>query len=357
MKKLLCSILLLTVSFNVFSQADPLEKKLKLKELEIKYLTEVSGSVIPKLNCNCERNLLQDGNFTTVLTNGSNISSASPKWKPGAASPQYSKTQGACDSGFVSMWGNKRTGESIYQTGLSLKQGKCYTIKFNARFLNNTGANNPYVQLAVTGSTSATPASPFPLSPSAAVSAPITNTTWASYSLNFTATANFNTLSFSPVNGNSQDNGAYVSWIQLDNVCIQECCNCGDWRGVAFGIYTKGSKEENIVPSEKEGKLLSCGKGVVVNAGSILKLNPVFYCSGNACAASYKGTVLLPNGSTQAIAGFPYTFSQSVPGYYSITVTPTCGEKTCTPCTIRVFVTPGCQGDILPEVRAGDGRG
>jgi hypothetical protein len=43
----------------------------------------------------------------------------------------------------------------------------------------------------------------------------------------WTAPNNFTNLSINPENDNIQNNGAYVSWGQIDNVCIQDVsCNC-----------------------------------------------------------------------------------------------------------------------------------
>lgn len=368
MKKLLFCFFVITASaICSYGQSDPTEKKISLNELKTEYLNNIRGLLIDKTDCRCDNNLLRDGAFGTPTINpgGSDINSNSPVWKKGGTtSPQYSKVMGACDSGFVSMWGNRSVGEYVFQTGLNIQKDKCYRLRFKARRIQtNTSGQNPYVQLGVLGSVSNSPGSPFTGNLPSIVSAQIANTDWESYSINFTASASFTTLSLFPVNGNAQYDGNYVSWLQLDNVCLQECCKCGEWKGFAYNIYQKGAKEENITPSGKEGKILSCGKTIVIKSGSTLKLNALYNCAGDNCTAIYTGTIFLPNGSSQPVAGPVFIFNQSQPGYYIISVTPACGDNACPPCKIRVFVTPGCNGDIITDkefesaVLAGEGKG
>jgi len=278
MKKLLLSFALITGFITAFAQDETLERKLKVKDFPVELISKADRTLSQKLNCNCDKNLIKDGGFNTVtvVPGGSNIISTSPIWKPLTATPQHSKTIGACDSGFVSMWGNKTTGESIYQSGLSLQKGKCYTIKFNARFINQTGPNNPNVQLAVLGSASAVQGNPRPLTSSAIVSTPpITNTAWASYSMSFTAASNLSSLTFFPVNGNSQNDGAFVSWIQLDNVCVQECCSCD-------------------IPKLPP---------ITTGASPLCACDPIKFSTINCPGATYKWTVTDDKGNTVSFSG------------------------------------------------------
>lgn len=140
----------------------------------------------------------------------------------------------------------------------------------------------------------------------------------------------------------------------IDNIELvkgSDCvpCNCGEWRGFAYTIKTTELKNELALPTEKSaGKFILCGQTIVLGKNNNLLINPAFYCSGS-CQTSYTGIVKFPNGTSQTLNSFPYQFSQSAPGYYTITVTPKCGDKVCQPCVFRVFVTPGCNGDILTE--------
>ena len=221
MKKLVFACLLFTISFASFSQENELEKKIGIRDIPFETLAQ-QITPVSNLNCKCNKNELQDGGFTTVVNypSSSNISPSSPIWKPGDYTPQSTQAMGACDKGYVSMWGNKVVGESIYQAGLNLVVGKCYTLKYNARFYPANAAF-PYVQLAVKGANS--PGSPRPggtIDPTH-----ISSTSWASYSMTFTAT-NTSIIYLYPVNESTVNSGNNVSWIQLDNICIEECCDC-----------------------------------------------------------------------------------------------------------------------------------
>lgn len=361
MKKMILLLLLCSTLFNSMAQTKLTERKLKIKELPNDMLQLTGKAAAPMLNCACDGNLFKDGSFRTVLTGpGSDVSSSSPVWKPASYSPQYSRLYGGCDSGFVYMWGNQAVGESLSQSGLRLEKGKCYTIKFNARFPNNTGSNNPYVQLAIKGSTGGIATRGIP----DVVSANITSTNWASYSINFTPSANFTALTLFPVNGNNVDDGAYVSWIQLDNVCLIECCDCGTWRGFTYQLTAPQIKTSDTLPSEKEGRNLKCGSTIVVKAGSTLQMRPNYSCTGGNCQAKFKTAIHLPNGKVQYQSGSLISLTPDTPGYYILSVTPECNGKACPPCRIRVLVVPGCEGEVFYEkgdwetaVLAGEGRG
>lgn len=362
MKKTVLLLLVCSAFFSSMAQVNLTERKLKIKELPADLLKIPGKLSTPVLNCVCEGNLLKDGNFRSITTfsTGSDISSSSPIWRPASYSPQYSRLIGGCDSGFVFMWGNQAVGESISQTGLRLEKGKCYTLKFNARFPNNTGSNNPYVQLALKGSTGGIPARGIP----DVVSANITSTSWASYSVNFTPTTNLTGLTLFPVNGNNVNDGAYVSWIQLDNVCLTECCECGSWKGFAYKLTAPMIKATDVSTTDKEAKNMSCGATIVVKAGSTLKLSPIYACSVGNCQAKFNTVIYSPNGTTQVQAGSQISLIPVNTGYHIISVTPECNGKTCPPCRIRVLVVPGCEGEVIYEkgewesaVLAGEGRG
>jgi hypothetical protein len=305
MKNLILSIFLVTGFISTFSQEIP-RKQNVIKEGVFQELSPASAG----LDCKCDKNLLQDGSFSTVIASPSTILQTSPVWKPGGnTSPQYSRTMGACDTGFVSMWGNKKVGEFIYQSGLAITAGKCYTIKFNARFPNNTGASNPYVQLAIAGSTGINPPSPFTGSTPSIVSSQITGSSWATYTISFTAASSYTTLSFYPVNGNSQNDGNYVSWINLDNICIQECCSCDIPKSPAIVGATD--------------KLCAC---------DLIKFSTV-----NCPGATYKWTITDDKGNNISYTGsgnaitLTYSLAQQLASSatgFTVTVEITCGRQT-----------------------------
>jgi hypothetical protein len=321
MKKLSLAILLCTISMLSFSQANENEKKLGVRELPTELLQPRSFERATALDCRCNGQFIKDPGFSTVTTypGSSNIAPSSTPWHPGDATPQYSPAAGACDNGFISMWGNKTVGESIYQNGLSLVKGKCYKIKFNGRFLNGN-ALNTFVQLAVNGTTG-TPPSPIRAVAGAVNSPSITSTAWQTYTMTYTPTSNVSTLSLYPVNGNAQNNGNYVSWIQIDNFCIEECCQC--------------SLQQNP-PIQTSAKMFCA-------------CDPISFSTTNCPGATYSWTVTDDKGNTITVAGngtsaitLNYTLAQQIASMatgFVVTVKISCGGETVTN-TIKPALKP-----------------
>lgn len=143
-------------------------------------------------------------------------------------------------------------------------------------------------------------------------------------------------------------------------------CECGKWEGIRFEFANRKTERKDEIMPDRKPRMVGCSQTLVLRKGSSVKLNPVFSCSQD-CAAMYKAYLFLPGGGTQEINGFPYMFTQTRPGYYTLKVVPYCGDKACEPCLIRIFVTPGCDGEVLPTdpkdvefintVLAGEGRG
>ncbi len=234
MKKLLfiLSVLFLCTSIS-FGQSET-EKKLDVKPFPIEQLAVQFSK--GNVDCKCSNNLLQDGGFQNVSVGGaglpSNINGSSTPWKAGSNTPQWSGTiQPACDKGVVSMWGNQTVGESIYQNGIPFVAGKTYRVKFTARFVNPTSLST-FVRLKLFLFGSGAPSG---YDGSGVASVNITNSSWETYSTNssgssltFMAGPGQNSIALHPENDYRQNDGSYVSWIQLDNICIEEVCKIPD---------------------------------------------------------------------------------------------------------------------------------
>lgn len=221
MKKLLMlALLILAGCAPLFAQKSDVEKRLLIRDLSLPTNPSQTPVIIAAERCACQNNVLQDGSFSnvSVMPGGSDITSSSRPWTKGQYTPQWSPGDGCCDRGFVSMWGNRTVGESIRQNGITITAGKTYNVRFCARFPNTTGPSNPFVRFR------------FSLLPANIVVSPtnlnITNTAWATYSFTFTASTSATGIDIGVENNNMQDDGAFVSWGQLDNVCIEETCNC-----------------------------------------------------------------------------------------------------------------------------------
>jgi hypothetical protein len=255
MKKLLFALLVCIASITTFAQKNMDEEKLTLKPADLGKIAFEKGNV----DCKCNNNILQDGGFEKLSIVGSgavpsNISSSSSPWQPGLKTPQWSNTiQPACDKGVVSMWGNKTIGESIFQTGLTIPAG-CYTVKFTARFVNPTSLST-FVRLKfATVLASGMPA----YDPPGVASVNISSTSWQTYSFTFTTGA-ATTVNLHPENDYSQNDGDYVSWIQLDNICIEKCCKIPDekcnptFNVSPFALNAQGLLIINTIPSVTSG--------------------------------------------------------------------------------------------------------
>ncbi len=224
MKKILLSfVVLLMFSLNGFSQDDN-ERKLGVNEYPLPPMerTLAPGS---SNDCKCDKNILQDGGFENVTAAGTknNITDGSRPWYRNTASPQWTAGPGPCNNGTVYMWGNRTVGESIVQNGLSIVAGKTYNIKVTARFINPSSSSSGFVRLRIaayngTGTTVYNPTPVMGITPN------ISSASYVTHTLSWTATGNYNSIQLHPENDFAQNNGAYVSWIQLDNICIEEVC-------------------------------------------------------------------------------------------------------------------------------------
>ncbi|HWN09516.1 MAG TPA: PKD domain-containing protein [Pyrinomonadaceae bacterium] len=186
----------------------------------------------------CPANLLKNGDFSAFTINGSSNfpPSSVADWSAAFRTPQIATALG-CDGkpGFISMWGNKVVGEGVQQTNVAIQAGHTYRlsacvkvdvtnpalpkyVRFNVRASNGPFAYSPTVATAPTigiiGDATNSPVS----NPQG-----ITSTTWTPVSLgNWTAPANFNTITINPENDSTLDDGGTVSWGHLDNVCLIE---------------------------------------------------------------------------------------------------------------------------------------
>jgi hypothetical protein len=255
MKKILFSLIVLIYTTSLVFSQDPVEKKLGLKPIELKTIAFEKTNI----DCNCKNNFLQDGGFEKLTVGGgsipSDISTSSAPWKKGYGTPQWSPdVQSPCNKGIVTMWGNKTVGESIYQNGLSFTQG-CYTVKFTARLLSPTTLA-PFVRLKL--ATYNGTGAPSTYDPAGLASQNITSTSWQTYTFSFT-TNTANSISLHPENDYLQNNGDYVSRIQIDNICIEKCCEIPDekcnpkFTAAPFTVNSQGNVIINVNPAVTSG--------------------------------------------------------------------------------------------------------
>lgn len=324
MKRVSLLILLLSFLTCSFAQENETERKLGVRQLELKMIKNVPSKNPFALSCKCDNNLVKDGSFRTVTVTGSDINGNSPYWKKSSGTPQWSPTMGACDSGFVSMWGNKTVGESISQTAVPFVPGKKYRITFNARFINQTGPANQFVRFRFYSGGILIGYSPN-----------ISDTGWATYTVpDWIAPSPGNTaITIAPENDYTESDGNKVSWGQIDNVCVQEVsCNCGKWGTTA-------------VSSTGFDRKIKCGQTVTIKRGVPVTIKPAYSCTGG-CEAKYTAALTSPSGRVQNFTGNSFSFTAAELCNYRLTITPICGDKKCEPCTINFFSTIGCPGDV-----------
>ncbi|MEP7319662.1 MAG: T9SS type A sorting domain-containing protein, partial [Panacibacter sp.] len=190
--------------------------------------------VVDCIDCKkCKKNIVRNYSLINIPTfpGSSNISTtASANWFATSNSPQYYASvpgdTGGCDSGFVSMWGNKFVGEQITQTGLAIIAGRQYQIKFAGKF--GGASNSSYVQFRFMASNTI-PVGFYGSGITSiggvqmGVSPAITSTTaYNTYSFTWTAPANFSVVSINPENQWNTNDGNDVSWGRIDNVCVTD---------------------------------------------------------------------------------------------------------------------------------------
>lgn len=241
----------------------------------------------------CKNGLLVNGAFTDGLVAG-NLGSpgAATGWSTASASPQVVTTMGALDIGYMQMWGNKVVGESIQQVlgGAGFVAGKSYRLKAWVRWPNNNPNLPQYVKFRFRASAGAATYGVAAANTSEiGVTGVITSTAWTQVTLPlWTAPFACNTLTINPENEFSIDDGAYVSWGQIDDICIQEA-----FRWTVIGNGTLGTLGGPKL--EGEGTLLA-GEPATVDLTDALPGSVAYYLVGlQHLGLPFYGGTLIPS--------------------------------------------------------------
>ncbi|MCC6459791.1 MAG: T9SS type A sorting domain-containing protein [Saprospiraceae bacterium] len=169
----------------------------------------------------CPDNLLLNGQFTAGL-NAGNLGSGGTvsNWSSGFNTPQVITHDSCADMGAIQMWGNQVVGEGIVQP-LAFLAGNTYEIQFCGMWM-------PTVQDSVRFRfrASTTPLSNYFNCTSGTCDeiflSPILSTTWATYtSALWTPTQNYSFLNITIWNNFAINDGAYVSWARIDDICVR----------------------------------------------------------------------------------------------------------------------------------------
>lgn len=168
----------------------------------------------------CEDNLVKNGDFTAGLVPGNlggpgNVNN----WTTWTNTPQVIVGDTCQEAGAIQMWGNQVVGESIQQP-VAFTSGGIYEVTFCGKWLNTVQDSVRFRFRASTG----LPGSYLNCTGACdeIYLSPVLTTNWVTYtSAPWTATQNFNTLTISVWNNYNINDGAYVSWSRIDDVCIR----------------------------------------------------------------------------------------------------------------------------------------
>ncbi len=174
----------------------------------------------------CENNLVRNGDFSEGIVGASNnIPYSKPDyWERGnRTTPQYSPSMGNNTLGYISMWGNKVVGESIYQR-FSFQKGKRYAFQFAFKSSGNLSIDKlPYVRFKLRASKTLLN------SPIVAEEAVIgisqdvnTGDGWVNATMVWTADDDYNFLYINPENEEIIDGAQFTSFGQFDDLFISE---------------------------------------------------------------------------------------------------------------------------------------
>lgn len=182
----------------------------------------------------CPGNLLKNGTFSiglNVVGNGSMPASTAADWLAASRDPQL-VSAGACDpqltragacgtAGYVAMWGNQVVGEAIRQTlATPVEQGKVYHFSACVRDPSASAVGPVRIRVRMSNGPLQSYTTP---AVSVGTTTDILTANWTRVTiLNWTApSANLNTITLNPENPQAVDDGTKVSWVHIDNVCLQ----------------------------------------------------------------------------------------------------------------------------------------
>ena len=177
---------------------------------------------IPEVPQVCEDNIVLNGTFTSGLVQG-NLGSGGTvsSWSTAFNTPQVISFDSCADYGAIQMWGNQVVGEGIGQP-VTFQAGITYQVSFCGMWLNTVQDSVRIRFRASVGSlgsyfncTAGTCDEIF--------LSPVLSTTWSTYtSALWTPTQNYNTLNITIWNNYALNDGAYVSWARIDDICIRK---------------------------------------------------------------------------------------------------------------------------------------
>ncbi len=166
-------------------------------------------------NCCCDED-------QSIVTNGSFTGGLAP-WIPFAGSPQHQAAVGCDALGSAQMWGNQVVGEAIQQN-MTFIAGQTYQVSYCAKWWNNNPALPPVVRLKMRAAT-ATGATTFTACPAGDCEivdiSPDLTVPFQTFCFDWTPANNYSRVIIQPENNFAVNDGNFVSWLHVDDVCIQ----------------------------------------------------------------------------------------------------------------------------------------
>ena len=186
----------------------------------------------------CPGNVVSNGGFALGNVPGSMPSASVDDWTRSTGTPQVVSAMGCDDPGLIQMWGNQVVGESIQQT-VTFKKNHTYRISLCYRWIPTSNPVLPmYVRFKLRasngsvafGSCATATCDVIGITPTTSSNA------WLKVTLpDWVAPKNFDTLTINPENDSTMNHPDFVSWGQIDNVCIRDISPC-KWIHVATGV-------------------------------------------------------------------------------------------------------------------------
>lgn len=174
--------------------------------------------------CGCQGSLVVNGGFEAGLVAGSMPPASVANWSRLTETPQVVDDDGCADPGCIQLWGNQVVGESIEQAlPTPLLAGHSYKVSFCYRW--NASGSPPlpgHVRVRISAGTHDGLYPPTSGLSTVCTTPNTSSTTWISFSSTWTAPIDCTALAINVENDFAVNDGAYVSWGRVDDLCIRE---------------------------------------------------------------------------------------------------------------------------------------
>ena len=173
--------------------------------------------------CQDDQSMIVNGSFSN-LDQGSITPSNQGDWLQGYYTPQINNLAGCEADGALLVWGNAYVSESSYQEGLAFVADSTYRISFCSRFLYHADKVTTSGRVRIKASNSPY-ANQLDCPSSDCEEVIVTHDIyedWETVCLDWTPSQDYSILTLSASNEYSFNDGAYVSFMYIDDLCIEK---------------------------------------------------------------------------------------------------------------------------------------